>query len=158
VIVTATGLRLLAFGGVDLAVDGEQVELNKRMTYKAMMLEGVPNYAFAIGYTNASWTLKVDLVSEYMCRLLQHMDAHGYPQGVPENPGPTVTPEPLLDFQSGYVQRSLHEFPSQGSKTPWKLRQNYAFDVAVLKRGDVADGTLRFSAAPARSAEEQIAA
>ncbi len=95
------------------------------MAYKGMMLNGVPNCAFTVGYTNASWTLKADLTSEYVCRMLAHMDAHGYRKSVPEISDPTVTEKPLLDFTSGYVLRSLHEFPKQGSKEPWKLRQNY---------------------------------
>lgn len=137
IIVTATGLQLLAFGGVDLDVDGEHVELAQRMTYKGMMLEGVPNFAFAIGYTNASWTLKVDLASTYLCRLLAHMRDRGYAWAKPVNHDASVTQEPLLDFQAGYVLRSMHEFPVQGSRPPWKMRMSYAQDVVTLRRGAV---------------------
>ena len=121
VIVTATGLNLLAFGGMELRVDGEGVDIARRMTYKGMMLEGVPNFAFAIGYTNASWTLKCDLTAMYLCRLLDHLEAHGQAWCRPQNTDPEVTTVPLLDFQAGYVLRSLDQFPTQGSKTPWKL-------------------------------------
>jgi len=148
VIVTATGLNLLFLGGMELVVDGEPVDLPKTMTYKGMMLSGVPNCAFTVGYTNASWTLKADLTSEYVCRLLAHMDAHGYAKSVPEITDPTVEEEPLLDFTSGYVLRSLDRFPKQGSKEPWKLRQNYMLDLRAIRRGPIDDGAMQFSAAP----------
>jgi hypothetical protein len=115
------------------------------MTYKGMMLSGVPNCAFTVGYTNASWTLKADLTSEYVCRLLAHMDAHGYTKSVPEITDPSVTETPLLDFTSGYVLRSLDQFPKQGSKEPWKLRQNYVFDLRSIRRGAIDDGAMQFS-------------
>ncbi len=145
VIVTATGLNLLFLGGMDLVVDGERVDVPKKMTYKGMMLSGVPNCTFTVGYTNASWTLKADLTSEYVCRLLAHMDAHGYVKSVPEITDPTVTEAPLLDFTSGYVLRSLDQFPKQGSKEPWKLRQNYVFDLRSIRRGSIDDGAMQFS-------------
>ena len=124
------------------------------MTYKGMMLSGVPNMAFTVGYTNASWTLKADLTSEYVCRLLDHMDAHGYRRCVAEV-DPSVSEQPLLDFTSGYVQRSLDQFPKQGSKEPWKLRQNYVLDIRTIRRGAIDDGAMRFSsgAAEARPAD-----
>jgi monooxygenase len=143
VIVTATGLNLLFLGGIELEVDGEAVDVPRKMTYKGMMLSGVPNMAFTVGYTNASWTLKADLTSEYACRLLDHMDAHGYTRCVPEA-DPSVTEQPLLDFTSGYVQRSLDRFPKQGSREPWKLRQNYVFDIRTIRRGRIDDGAMRF--------------
>jgi monooxygenase len=145
VIVTATGLNLLFLGGMELVVDGDPVDLPRTMTYKGMMLSGVPNCAFTVGYTNASWTLKADLTSEYVCRLLAHMDAHDYAKSVPEINDPTVVEQPLLDFTSGYVQRSLDQFPKQGSKEPWKLRQNYVFDLRAIRRGPVDDGAMQFS-------------
>jgi monooxygenase len=153
IVVTATGLNMLAFGGIDLAVDGEDVDLPKRMAYKAMMLSDVPNFAFAIGYTNASWTLKVDLTAEYVCRLLNHMDETGTRICVPHNDDPSVTEEPLLDFQAGYVLRALHMFPKQGSKAPWKLRQNYPRDVLALRFGSVKDPGMKFKNPPARAAD-----
>jgi monooxygenase len=145
IVVTATGLNLLFLGGVKLSVDGEQPDIPRAMTYKGMMLSGVPNFAFTVGYTNASWTLKADLVSEYVCRLLGHMDAHGYGSCTPEVTDPSITEQPLLDFTSGYVQRSIHEFPKQGSREPWKLRQNYVFDIRSIRRGALDDGSMRFS-------------
>jgi cation diffusion facilitator CzcD-associated flavoprotein CzcO len=157
-IVTATGLNLLFLGGMRLAVDGEEVDVPSRMTYKGMMLSDVPNMAFTVGYTNASWTLKADLTSEYVCRLLNHMDAHGYRRCAPEV-DPSVAEQPLLDFTSGYVQRSLDQFPKQGSKEPWKLRQNYVFDIRTIRRGPIDDGAMRFSngASRSRSAEKLAA-
>ena len=151
IIITATGLNLLAFGGIDLSVDGEDVEIAKRMTYKGMMLEGVPNMAFAIGYTNASWTLKCDLTSTYLCRLLAHMRDHGQAWCRPENHDPEVTEQPLLDFQAGYVLRSVDQFPSQGSKQPWTMHMSYAQDVLALKRGAVDDGVMVFGGARAQA-------
>jgi hypothetical protein len=120
------------------------------MAYKGMMLSGVPNFAYVIGYTNASWTLKADLVSEYVCRLLAHLHAAGHDVVVPER-DPSVGEEPFMDFASGYVQRSLHELPKQGSRAPWRLRQNYLRDVLMIRRGRLDDGTLRFSRAAARA-------
>lgn len=147
VVITATGLNLLFLGGIELVVDGQAVDVPKTMTYKGMMLSGVPNCAFTVGYTNASWTLKADLTSEYVCRLLAHMDAHGYTKSVPEITDPSVTETPLLDFTSGYVLRSLDQFPKQGSKEPWKLRQNYVFDMRSIRHGPIDDGAMQFSSA-----------
>jgi hypothetical protein len=118
------------------------------MTYKAMMLSDVPNFAFAIGYTNASWTLKVDLVCEFLGRLIGHMDEHGYAQCVARNDDPTITRRPLLDFGAGYVQRSVHAFPRQGSRAPWSLAMAYVEDVRNLRRGPIEDRVLRFSHRP----------
>jgi monooxygenase len=154
VIVTATGLNLLFLGGMELVVDGREVDVPKTMTYKGMMLSGVPNCAFTVGYTNASWTLKADLTSEYVCRLLAHMDAHGYSKSVPEITDPTVTEAPLLDFTSGYVLRSIDQFPKQGSKEPWKLRQNYVFDLRSIRRGPIDDGAMQFSRGMVRKETE----
>jgi monooxygenase len=145
VIVTATGLQLLAIGGLSLAVDGREVELSDRLVYKGMMLSGVPNLALAIGYTNASWTLKADLTCEYVCRLLNHMRRRGYDKCVPVEDDPSLVREPLLNLDSGYVRRSVDNFPSQGSKRPWRVHQNYALDVLDFRRGAVDDGVLRFS-------------
>ncbi len=159
VIVTATGLNLLALGGIELAVDGREIELSETMGYKGMMLSGVPNFAFSIGYTNASWTLKCDLTCEYVCRLLKHMDEHGYRACTPENRDPSITELPFIDFSSGYVQRSIDKFPKQGSKAPWRLHQNYALDIVNLKLGSVEDSAMQFSrVAPApREAVEAVA-
>jgi len=145
IVVSATGLSLLALGGMQIVVDGRNIALGKTMSYKGMMLSGVPNLALALGYTNASWTLKCDLTSEYLCRLLNHMDRHGYRQCTPRNTDPSVTEVPLIDFSSGYVLRAVEKLPKQGSKAPWKLYQNYALDILTLKFGAVADGTMEFS-------------
>jgi cation diffusion facilitator CzcD-associated flavoprotein CzcO len=146
IVVTATGLQLLALGGIELIVDGTPVRLPETMAYKGMMLSGVPNFAFTIGYTNASWTLKADLVSEFVCRLLKHMDARGYDTCVPVNDDPAVTGQPLLDFAAGYVLRSIDEFPKAGSRAPWRLAQNYARDVVTLRLGKIDGGSMRFTA------------
>jgi cation diffusion facilitator CzcD-associated flavoprotein CzcO len=144
-IVTATGLNMLVLGGIDLVVDGTPVRLPDTVGYKGMMLSDVPNMAMAIGYTNASWTLKCDLTCEYVCRLLAHMDAHGYRQCTPRNRDPSLTTEPFIDFSSGYIQRSIHEFPKQGSRKPWRLHQNYALDIVSLRLAPLEDGTLEFA-------------
>jgi hypothetical protein len=121
------------------------VDLAKTLNYTGMMFSGVPNLASSFGYTNASWTLKCDLTCEYMCRLLNHMKKHGLSQCTPRNTDPSVTGEPWIDFSSGYVQRSLALFPQQGSKAPWKLRQNYARDIMTLRYGSLDDGAMVFS-------------
>jgi cation diffusion facilitator CzcD-associated flavoprotein CzcO len=145
VVVTATGLKLKFLGGTELEVDGRRVELSKTMTYKGMMISDVPNAAFATGYTNASWTLKCDLTSEYVCRLLNHMDAHRYTQCCPRRTDPSVKELPLLDFTSGYVLRSVAELPRQGSAAPWRLYQNYALDMMLLRYAPLHDRAMEFS-------------
>ena len=158
VIVTATGLNLLLLGGLQVSVDGHAVDFAKTFNYKCMMYSDVPNLASAFGYTNASWTLKCDLTCNYVCRLLNYMDAHGVQQCTPRNRDPALTTEPFLDFSSGYVQRAMDKFPKQGSKAPWKLYQNYALDLLSLKFGDVADGIMEFShPAKASTAQQQAA-
>ena len=153
-IVTATGLNLLALGGMQIAVDGSEVDVSDTMSYKGMMLSGVPNLAIAFGYTNASWTLKADLTCAYVCRLLNHMDEHRYVQCTPSNDDPSIEEQPFIDFSSSYVQRSIEQFPKQGSKAPWRLYQNYALDILALKFGAVEDGAMRFvPAAPPLEAE-----
>jgi monooxygenase len=146
VIVTATGLNLLALGGMQLSVDGREIDLPETMSYKGMMLSGVPNMAIALGYTNASWTLKCDLTCDYVCRLLTYMDEHGHRQCTPENRDPSVEAQPFIDFSSGYVLRSIDKFPKQGSKRPWRLYQNYALDIVTLKFGAIEDGAMEFAA------------
>ena len=161
IVVTATGLNLLALGGIELAVDGREIDLAETVGYKGMMLSGVPNFAFAVGYSNASWTLKADLVSEYLCRLIGHMRARGYDAVTPLAPDPSQPTRPFLDLASGYVQRSMDSFPRQGDVTPWRLNQNYPRDVRLLRHGPVEDAGVEFSRAPARSAEpsaQQLAA
>jgi cation diffusion facilitator CzcD-associated flavoprotein CzcO len=153
VVVTATGLNLLALGGTELAVDGEEVGLSERLGYKGMMLSDVPNMAMMLGYTNASWTLKCDLTCEYACRIINHMDEHGYRQVTPRNRDPQLETEPFLDLKSGYVLRSIDRFPRQGAKAPWRLYQNYARDILALRYGPLEDDAIEFSAGPDRAAE-----
>jgi monooxygenase len=145
VIVTATGLNLCAFGGMELIVDGSPVELSKTLAYKGMMLSDVPNFAFAVGYVNSSWTLKVDLVCEHLVRLLAYMDERGYDTCIAHNDDPTITRLPLLPLGSGYVQRSIDGFPRQGSRFPWATAMSYAQDVANLRDRELTDPALRFS-------------
>ncbi|MEV0292192.1 NAD(P)/FAD-dependent oxidoreductase [Nocardia sp. NPDC050710] len=150
IIITATGLNLLAFGGMELTVDGTPVTMADRMAYKAMMLSDVPNFVFVIGYTNASWTLKADLVSEYTVRLLRHMDEHGYTRCVPVR-DPSVGPAPLFtNFMPGYVVRAAKDFPMQGDRSPWRLRMNYVRDLFTLRHGKLTDGAMRFERARRR--------
>jgi monooxygenase len=156
-IVTATGLDLLALGGTQIAVDGRRVEPSETMSYKGMMLSGVPNLALASGYINASWTLKCDLTCEYVCRLLNHMDRHGYVQCAPRR-DPSVAALPFNDFSSGYVQRAIDRFPKQGSKAPWRLHQNYALDIVSLKLGSVEDDAIEFSGAGSTVADTELVA
>jgi len=144
VVVTATGLNVTLFGGTPIAVDGRQVSLSERVAYKGMMLSGVPNMALALGYTNASWTLKCDLVSEYLCRLLNHMDAHGYDRCTPIEPGPDQPRTPIIDFKSGYVLRVVDQLPKQGARTPWRLHQNYFKDIRMFRHAPLEDGAVRF--------------
>lgn len=136
-IVTATGLVLVPLGGAKLTVDGHTVDPAKTFIYKGMMYSDVPNLASVFGYTNASWTLKADLVCEYVCRLLNRMDRGGWRQCMPRNVDPTLSEEPWVDFSSGYIQRALAKQPKQGSKRPWKLYQNYALDLLSLRYGSV---------------------
>ena len=145
VIITATGLNMLAVGGMTFHVDGRQVKLSETVGYKGMMFSGIPNRATAVGYTNASWTLKCDLTEEYVCRLLNYMTEEGYRQVVPTRPDPSEPTLPFIDLKSGYVQRSIDQFPRQGTRAPWRLYQNYIRDVLMLRHGKLEDGALQFS-------------
>jgi len=138
IIVSATGLSLLAAGGMALSIDGNPVPMADTVTYKGMMLSGVPNFALAIGYTNASWTLKVDLVSEYVCRLLTEMERTGHTVVTPQSPPPGPR-EPLLNLRANYVKRSLDALPRQARSRPWRINQNYARDVLLFRHGPVTD-------------------
>ena len=148
IIVTATGLVLRLFSGMQLVVDNTPVEMPKTLVYKGMMFSDIPNLAFAVGYTNASWTLKCDLTAEYVCRLLNYMDHHGYASCTPRVNDADIEEEPVIDFNSGYVLRALHTLPRQGSKTPWRLHQNYMKDLRMMRYGRVDDGTMEFKRAP----------
>ncbi len=143
-IVVATGLKLKILGGATLSLDGTPFAPTESMIYKGTLVSGVPNLALAFGYTNASWTLKTDLTAAYFCKLLRHMDAHGYTTFVP-NPEDDVERRPFLDFTAGYIQRSAHLLPSQGSRRPWRVYQNYLLDALMTRYGRVKDGVLEFS-------------
>ncbi|MGI8661891.1 MAG: flavin-containing monooxygenase [Acidimicrobiales bacterium] len=145
IVVTATGLELLFIGGIDMAVDGEKVDLPSLLTYKGMMLEGVPNAAVAIGYTNASWTLKCDLTCQYVTRLVNHMHTSGLRQCTAENSDPSVTAQPLLSLSSGYVTRAADKFPKQGSRYPWQVYQSYLRDYRALRLKGIEDDAMVFS-------------
>lgn len=145
IIVTATGLKVKLLGGMQVVVDGAVACPSRAMTYKGMMYSEIPNLASAFGYTNASWTLKADLTAEYVCRLLNHMDARGYDYCTPRRRDPSIVEEPAINFTSGYIQRASDILPKQGSKKPWKLHQNYALDLLNLRFARVDDGTMEFT-------------
>ena len=144
-IVTATGLSLQLLGGMTVAVDGKTVDPAQTVAYKGMMYSDVPNFAVVSGYTNASWTLKADLVCEYVCRLLDHMSRNGLRQCTPRLDDPAMERLPWMDFSSGYIQRAIDKFPKQGTRRPWRLYQNYAMDLMSLRYGSVRDKAMVFS-------------
>jgi cation diffusion facilitator CzcD-associated flavoprotein CzcO len=153
IIVTATGLKLQLLGGIEVSVDGEAQDAPGCVVYKSFMLSGIPNLAFAFGYTNSSWTLKVDLVCEHLCRMLKYMDAHGYTTVMPVVDEPSMDRRPMLDFSAGYIQRGVENFPRQGTAGPWTIEMDYWLDHSRLRRGPVEDPALRFSTAqPVRAA------
>lgn len=144
VVITATGLKLLAFGGAQISVDKKSFDISKSLTYRGLMLSDLPNAIFFAGYTNASWTLKSDLTSEYASRLLRHMDKKGYSYFVPKVMDNDMDTIPLLNLNSGYIHRSEKEFPRQGEKIPWRLYQNYFRDFKTLRINKVTDKQLQF--------------
>ncbi len=144
IIVTATGLKMQLMGGMNIVVDGAPVSLSKLLMYKAMMYSDVPNFASALGYTNASWTLKCELTAEYVCRLINYMDRREYAYCVPRRNESSINEVPALNLTSGYVLRAEGYMPKQGSRAPWRLHQNYVFDLAMLRFGKLADGTMEF--------------
>ena len=158
IVITATGLNLLALGGMELSVDGREVDPSQALTYRGMMISDVPNLALAVGYTNASWTLKADLICRYVARLLSHMDARGYTQATPRPERTDGPSQPFLNLTSGYVQRAVDQFPRQGAEAPWRIHQNYVRDIALIRRGDLEEG-MEFAAAQsvARPAERLAA-
>jgi monooxygenase len=145
IIITATGLNMQLLGGVRPSRNGEPFDLASLMTYKGLMFSGVPNFAITFGYTNASWTLKADLVSEFVCRVLNYMDAKGFDTVEPQEPGSDVDELPFMDFSPGYFQRSMHLLPKSGSRAPWRLKQNYFFDMRTIRHGKIADDGLQFA-------------
>ena len=147
IVVTATGLVLKLLGGIELEVDGSAVKVADRFSYKGMMLNDVPNLALSFGYTNASWTLKCDLTSLYVCRLLDHMTRTGQDICVARLPAGGLERQAMLDFSSGYVERARDHLPAQGPEAPWRVHQNYLRDLAALRFGSVADGVMAFGKA-----------
>jgi cation diffusion facilitator CzcD-associated flavoprotein CzcO len=158
IVVKATGLKLKFLADLAITVDGRAIDVPEHHIYKGMMLSDVPNLAWSMGYTNASWTLKCDLTCGYVCRLLNHMSAHGYSACTPRLHGQDVGEAPLMDLSSGYVKRAMHRFPKQGVRAPWRLYQNYALDLAALKLGRVHDGVMEFSTPDAAPAAEEAGA
>jgi monooxygenase len=145
IIVTATGLQVQAMGAMSLSVDGRPVSLPDTIAYKGMMLSGVPNFAYAVGYTNSSWTLKVGLLCEHFCRLLAYLDANGYDTARPEPADRAMPARPFLNFGAGYIQRAIDQLPRQGNRAPWLTSMSYVGDVKLLRRLPVQDPELRFS-------------
>ncbi len=147
IIVTATGLKLQLFGGIEVSVDGELKDAHECVVYKSFMLSGIPNLAFAFGYTNSSWTLKIGLVCEHLCRLLKYMDSRGYTTVIPFLDDAALGRRPMLDFEAGYILRAIDEFPQQGTSGPWTIEMDYWADHSRLRKGAVEDSALRFSTA-----------
>lgn len=147
IIVSATGLRMLVMGGMRLAVDGAPVEPSREFIYKGTMISNIPNFAFCIGYTNAPWTLRADLASTYVCRVLNHMDRRGYRICKPACDRTALEPRPLLNLTSGYVQRATADLPKSATKAPWLIRQNYIRDWVTMRLSRLEDGILQFSKA-----------
>jgi cation diffusion facilitator CzcD-associated flavoprotein CzcO len=145
IIVTATGLKLKLLGGMQVVIDGVPVSPSRAMAYKGMMFNEIPNLVSTFGYTNASWTLKADLTAEYVCRLLNYMEAHGYDYCAPHRRDPTIVEEAAFNLTSGYFQRASDVLPKQGSRRPWKLHQNYALDMLDLRFSRIDDGALEFT-------------
>ncbi|WP_414828892.1 flavin-containing monooxygenase [Alteromonas sp. H39] len=145
IIVKATGLNLLPLGGIKPHIDGKEVKLNQCVTYKGMLLSGVPNFAMAVGYTASSWTLKIGLLCEHFTRLLNYMQSHQYVQCTPQA-DPAMATQPVLNFGAGYIQRSLDQLPRQGTDFPWTMSWNYASDVNILRKGRIDDPALQFQA------------
>ena len=150
IIVTATGLKLAVAGKIPVRVDGETIQWNEHFYYKACMFSNVPNFSVVFGYLNASWTLRADIVSEYVCRVLNHMKATGADIATPvlEDPN-SLTEENIFDFSSGYIQRSLHIMPKNADALPWRLNQHYVKDRVDMRTGEIADGVLTFTKAGA---------
>ena len=144
IIVSATGIEINALNDIDVSIDDTKVEPHKKLSYKGMMLGGVPNLAFSFGYVNASWTLRADLTCEYVCRLLNQMDKQGVTSCVPEEDPKAMVDDEYIDFSSGYVQRALNRMPKQGMKSPWRNYQNYLKDIFLVRLFSIKDSTLKF--------------
>jgi cation diffusion facilitator CzcD-associated flavoprotein CzcO len=153
IIVTATGLTMRLMSGAQLVVDGAPVDLSKTLTYRGMMYSDVPNLASCIGYTNASWTLKCELIARYVTRLLNYMDQRGYAVCLPQRPETSEGEDPVIGLTSGYVRRALATLPRQGTRKPWRTYQNYARDVLYLRHARLEDGAMRFLQRRTRAAQ-----
>jgi len=151
IIVTATGLAMQAFGGIELSVDGRSVDPGRTLAYKGVMISGVPNLAAVFGYINASWTLKADLICRYVCRLLNFMDRKGMRQVTPSCGDQKAIAPFVENFSAGYIQRALANWPKQGSKAPWRVNQNYFRDTVSMRWTSLDDGALEFSNPPKAS-------
>lgn len=152
IIITATGLNMRLMNRMQLIVDGQPVNLAQTLSYRGTMTSGVPNLAASFGYTNASWTLKCELIAQYVTRLLNYMDRHGYAECLPERPAGEVSAKPVINLTSGYVRRALDTLPSQGQRKPWRTYQNYVRDLFNFRLSRINDGTLRFIKRGARVA------
>ncbi|MGW6424868.1 flavin-containing monooxygenase [Nocardia sp. NPDC055053] len=158
IIITATGLNVQAFGDVPVTVDGRAIELPDTVAYKGLMLSGIPNLAYAIGYTNSSWTLKIGLLCEHFCRLLAHMDDNGYQIAHAEVTDKTMPTRPFLDFAAGYIQRVVDQLPKQGDRMPWRTSMNYHDDVRILREASILDPELHFERAVAALPSASVSA
>ncbi|MDZ7629059.1 MAG: NAD(P)/FAD-dependent oxidoreductase [Parvularculaceae bacterium] len=154
IIVTATGLTLEAMGGAKASVDGRPVNLAETFTYRGFACSGLPNLAFVFGYTNSSWTLRADLISRYVCRLINFMDRQGADIATPVNDDPSLKAEPFLNLNSGYILRAADRLPKQGDRDPWRNPQSYFRDIRELRFGRIDDGVMRFSKATGLAAVE----
>jgi cation diffusion facilitator CzcD-associated flavoprotein CzcO len=143
-IITATGIKLNSLNDISVTLDGVKLDPHERLTYKGMMLSGVPNFAISFGYVNASWTLRADLTCEYVCRLIKLMDKKGTACCKPVDDKSAYGDDKLIDFTSGYFQRGLHLMPKQGNKAPWKNYQNYLKDIFAVRLFSIKDSNLRF--------------
>jgi cation diffusion facilitator CzcD-associated flavoprotein CzcO len=155
IIVTATGLNLQVFGGVEVSVDGARVESGKLYAYKGCMFSDVPNLANVFGYTNASWTVRADLINQYVCRLINYMDEYGLASVTPRMTLEHIEEKPFVDFSSGYFKRAAHLLPKQTSMAPWKQNQSYGHDLMDLRFGALEDGVLEFAKAPVAAARPE---
>ena len=156
IIVSATGLQLLALGGLEISLDGVKVNLPDTVLYKGMMLSGVPNFNFVFGYTNNSWTLRADLINRYVIRLLDFMDGRGYDSATPTAPANEPADRPFLDLTSGYVQRSLDDLPRQGRRAPWRMQHNYLKDALHMRRSPLEGDGMTFARRTLRSSKPLV--